>query len=154
MKLSVATLFTICCSNVPLVLAQEDNGITTLDPPSVYRSDSYSHGKVVPMNSQLLFTAGQVGRNPEGKLGVGIEEQANFAMENLYEVIKAAGMDSENVLKMTVYYVNPDDISVIFAARNRVFGADFRPGSTAIVVKSLASAGLLVEVEAIAAKVQ
>ncbi|MFK7864157.1 MAG: RidA family protein [Pseudohongiellaceae bacterium] len=132
-------------------LAQETPAIVTLDPPSIARANSYSHGKLVPMSANLLFTAGQVGRNKDGELGDGIEEQAMYAMNNLLEVIKAAGMDGENILKMTVYYLQEDHIGPIFAARNRVFGDTFRPASTAVVVKSLASPGLMVEVEAIAA---
>lgn len=132
--------------------SQDAQGIMTLDPPTVARANSYSHGKVVPMDAKLLFTAGQVGRDVDGNLGDGIEEQAMLAMENLFEVVKAAGMGSEHILKMTVYYLEQDQIGPIFAARNKVFGENFRPGSTAVVVKSLASPGLLVEVEAIAAR--
>lgn len=132
--------------------AQDAQGIVTLDPPTVARANSYSHGKVVPMDAKLLFTAGQVGRDVDGRLGDGIEEQSLLAMENLFEVVKAAGMGSEHILKMTVYYLEQDHIGPIFAARNKVFGETFRPGSTAVVVKSLASPGLLVEVEAVAAK--
>lgn len=143
------------------VLAQESgdgivvrDGITTIDPPTVRRPGGYALGKMVPMDADILFTAGQVGVDLDGNYGETLEEQADLAMKNLYEVIKAAGMGPENVLKMTMFYLNVEDISVIWAARQRVFGDDFRPGSTALVVKSLAGPHLLVEIEAIAAKVE
>lgn len=129
------------------------DGITTIDPPTVRRPGGYALGKMVPMDADILFTAGQVGVDLDGNYGETLEEQADLAMKNLYEVIKAAGMGPDNVLKMTMFYLNVEDISVIWAARQRVFGDDFRPGSTALVVKSLAGPHLLVEVEAIAAKV-
>lgn len=129
------------------------NGITTIDPPTIFRPNGYALGKKVPMDSEILFTAGQVGVDENGVYGKTLEEQADLAMKNLYEVIKAAGMDSENVLKMTMFYLNREDIRTIIAARNKYFGEDFRPGSTALVVKSLANEKILVEVEAIAAKV-
>jgi len=68
-------------------------------------------------------------------------------------VVKAAGMDSENVLKITIFYLEREHIGIIINARNKYFGEDFRPNSTALVVKSLANERILVEVEAIAAKV-
>lgn len=138
-------------------LAQENavtkNGITTLDPPTIFRPNRYSHGKVVPMDAQMLFTAGQVGSDVNGVYLEGIEAQADQAFSNLYDVVKAAGMGPENVLKITMYYLKREDIGVIIAARDKYFGEGFRPNSTALVVKSLAGAQILVEVEAIAAKV-
>lgn len=129
------------------------NGITTLDPPSIFRPNRYSHGKVVPMDAQMLFTAGQVGSDVNGVYLEGIEAQADQAFSNLYDVVKAAGMGPENVLKVTMYYLKREDIGVIIAARDKYFGEGFRPNSTALVVKSLAGPQILIEVEAIAAKV-
>ncbi len=138
----------------PIALAEKSNGIITLDPPEIRKRDSYSHGKLIPMDSQILITAGQVGSGLDGVVGATIEEQADIAMKNLYAVIKAAGMDSDNVLKLTIYYTQPEHLGIIFEARKRYFGKNFRPGSTAIIVKALAGPKLLVEVEAIAAKVR
>lgn len=134
--------------------AVEKNGIITLDPPELFRPNRYSHGKVVPMDAQMLFTAGQVGTDKDGKYPDTIEEQADLAFKNLYTVVKAAGMDSENVLKITMFYLKREDIGIIINARDKYFGEGFRPNSTALVVKSLAGPQILVEVEAIAAKVR
>ena len=133
--------------------SKNSNGIITLDPPIILRPARYSHGKVVPMDAQMLFTAGQVGSDINGKYYDTIEEQADQAFKNLYDVVKAAGMDSENVLKITMFYLHREHIGIIINARNKYFGEDFRPNSTALVVKSLANEKILVEVEAIAAKV-
>lgn len=132
----------------------EEAGIITLDPPSILRPERYSHGKLVPMDAQMLFTAGQVGSDLQGNYPEGIEAQADQAFKNLYAVVRAAGMDSENVLKITMFYLKRDDIGAIIAARDKYFGKDFRPNSTALVVKSLAREHILVEVEAIAAKLK
>lgn len=73
-------------------------------------------------------------------------------MKNLYTIIKKGGMDSEDVIKMTIYYRDPVHLPIIIAARNRYFGEDFRPVSTAVGVSALARPEYLVEVEAIAAR--
>ena len=138
--------------SVSLVLAGE---IKTLIPETVPApfKNRFSHGKIVPAEAEWLFTAGQTGRKIDGTIGVGIEEQADLAMQNLYNIVIAAGMSSDDVIKMTIYYRDPKDLSAIIAARNKHFGADFKPASTAVGVSALANPDYLLEVELIAAKV-
>ena len=128
--------------------------ITTLIPDTVPApfNDRFSHGKLVPADAEWLFTAGQTGRRIDGTVGVGIEEQADLAMQNLYNIVIAAGMSSDDVIKMTIYYRDPKDLSAIISARNKHFGADFKPASTAVGVSALANPDYLVEVELVAAR--
>jgi len=133
----------------------EASEIQTLNPdtvPEPYKN-RFSHGKLIPAGAEWLFTAGQTGRNLEGEIGKDIEEQADWAMKNLYNIIEEGGMKSEDVVKMTIYYLDPAHLPVIVAARNRYFGEDFRPASTAVGVSALARPEYLVEVEAIAARI-
>jgi enamine deaminase RidA (YjgF/YER057c/UK114 family) len=134
-----------------LALAEE---ITTLAPESVVKpyKNRFSHGKLIPAGAQWLITAGQTSVNRDGVIGKDIEQQADWAMKNLYAIIREGGMDSDDVVKMTIYYTNPAHLKVIVAARNRYFGDDFRPASTAVGVSALARPEYLVEVEAIAAR--
>jgi enamine deaminase RidA (YjgF/YER057c/UK114 family) len=138
----------VCCG---AAIGEE---ITTLNPETVPKpyKNRFSHGKLVPAGAEWLFTAGQTGRDVEGNIGKGIEEQADWAMKNLYAIISEGGMDSEDVIKMTIYYIDPTHLPIIIAARNRYFGEDFRPGSTAVGVSALARPEYLVEVEAITAR--
>lgn len=136
------------------VAADDTRGIRTLNPESLPApfKNRFSHGKLVPSGAEWLYTAGQTGRDIDGKIGAGIEEQADFAMRNLYNIVKEAGMTSDDVIKMTIYYVDPTHLPIIVAARNRHFGDDFRPASTAVGVAALANPKYLVEVELVAAK--
>ncbi len=138
--------------SVSLVSADE---VTTLNPetlPAPFKG-RFSHGKVVPANADWLFTAGQTGRKIDGTIGVGIEEQADLVMLNLYNIVIAAGMSSDDVIKMTIYYLDPKDLPVIVEARDKHFGPDFKPTSTAIGISALANPAYLLEVELVAAKV-
>lgn len=130
-------------------------GITTLEPENVVKPymNRFSHGKVVPANAEWLYTAGQTGVDLNGTVGDGIEAQADLAMRNLHNILLDAGMSNDDVIKMTIYYVDPADLPVIVAARNKYFGDDFRPASTAVGVSALARPGYLVEVELVAARV-
>lgn len=129
--------------------------VKTLNPESVPApfKNRFSHGKFVPADAEWLYTAGETGRDADGRIGEGIEEQADFAMRNLYNIVIAAGMSSDDVIKMTIYYLDPAHLPIIVAARNRYFGEDFRPASTAVGVAALANSAYLVEVELVAARV-
>ncbi len=130
----------------------QEYGVTAIDPPSLGRPEIYAMGTFAPAGAQVLVTAGQVGADKNGVYAEGIEAQADLAFKNLYDVITAAGMGPENVMKITMYYLDMEDFFTIIDARDKYFGEDFRPALTAIVVKSLANEQILVEVEAIAAK--
>jgi enamine deaminase RidA (YjgF/YER057c/UK114 family) len=134
--------------------AAETAEITTLAPDSLPQpfKNRFSHGKLIPAGAEWLFTAGQTGVNGEGVIGKDIQQQADWAMKNLYEIVREGGMDSADVVKMTIYYLDPADLPIIVAARNRYFGEDFRPASTAVGVSALARPGFLVEVELVAAR--
>jgi 2-iminobutanoate/2-iminopropanoate deaminase len=147
--------FIVACSVTllsGLVFAGE---VVTLNPDSLPQpfKNRFSHGKLVPADAEWLYTAGQTGRDVDGRIGDGIEEQADFAMRNLYNIVVEAGMSSDDIIKMTIYYLDPTHLPTIVAARNRYFGDDFRPASTAVGIAALANPAYLVEVELVAARV-
>ena len=136
----------------PVIEAADE--IKTLNPetlPAPFKN-RFSHGKLIPSDAEWLYTAGQTGRDIDGRIGEGIEEQAELAMRNLYNIVVDAGMSSEDVIKMTIYYLDPKHLPIIVAARNKYFGADFRPTSTAVGISALANPAYLVEVELVAAR--
>ena len=71
----------------------------------------------------LLFTAGQIGLDPEtGKLVAGgVEPEVRQALRNLQAVVEAAGGHLEDVVKTTVFLRSMED----FATVNRVYGEFF-----------------------------
>jgi 2-iminobutanoate/2-iminopropanoate deaminase len=98
---------------------------------------------------RLVFTAGQVGRDPEtGKPAEGgIKAQTRQVLLNLQAVLEAAGTDLAHVLKTTCFLTDIND----FAAFNEVY-SEFFPSSPP--ARSTVQAGLVgsytVEIEAIA----
>jgi len=157
MKNVFSAYVTLIVAAAGIFLLGETNAseVVTLEPPSLPKpyKNRFSHGKVVPANAEWLYTAGQTGRDVDGRIGDNIEEQADLAMRNLHNIVKEAGMDSANVIKMTIYYIDPAHLPIIVAARNRHFGADFRPASTAVGISALANPKYLVEVELVAARI-
>lgn len=99
----------------------------------------------------LLFTSGQLGIIPEtGELAQGGEAQAVWAMRNLGEILRQAGMNYTNVLKTTVFVVDLADFAKINAVYQTFFDGDY-PARSCVQVAALPKGGL-VEIECIAAK--
>jgi 2-iminobutanoate/2-iminopropanoate deaminase len=108
----------------------------------------YSQGVV---HNGLVFVSGQLSMDPKtGEKRVGsIEEQTEQALNNVHEILKAAGSDWGQVLKMTVYV---SDIS-LWEAVNKVYKrilGDHRPARAVIPTGPL-HYGFLIEIEAVAA---
>lgn len=97
----------------------------------------------------MVFTSGQIPINPaSGNIqAVGIEAQAEQVMQNLGEVLKAAGSDFTKAIKTTCFLADMDD----FAAFNAVYAKYFttKPARSCVAVKTLPK-NVLVEVEVIA----
>jgi 2-iminobutanoate/2-iminopropanoate deaminase len=119
--------------------------ITTDKAPSAI--GPYSQG--IATNG-FIFTAGQIPLDPvAGKIVEGgIVEQTDRVMQNLEEVLRAAGATWNDVVKTTVYL---HDLSH-FPTVNEVYGkwlGDARPARSTVQVTALPR-GALVEIDAIA----
>ena len=111
----------------------------------------YSHVGEIGPNARLFHLAGQTGVAPDGTIGDGITEQTRLVYQNIATVLKECGMGFENVVKVTIFLTNADDIDAWRAVQKDAFG-DVTPASTLLIVSRLALPEFLVEVEAIAAK--
>ena len=111
---------------------------------------NYSHG-VLAKPGVLLFIAGQTAIGPDGAI-VGIGDpylQAKQVFENMAAVLSEAGSDFNDIVKITTYITDISYRVKVNEARKEYFQQDF-PASTLVVVKGLADADFLVEIEAIA----
>lgn len=99
--------------------------------------------------NSLVFVSGQVAWDEDGQIqGASASEQADVAFRNVEAALKSAGSAMGNVLKVTIYCVDPADISDIRSVRDKWLEAS-APASTFIIAGGLVEPGLLVEVEAI-----
>ncbi|HHW57657.1 MAG TPA: RidA family protein [Clostridia bacterium] len=100
----------------------------------------------------FLYTSGQIAIDPATGEFVegGIESQTERVLENIKAILKAAGMDLNNVIKTTVFVTNMGD----FAKINEIYGRYFKdnpPARSLVEVKSLPK-GALIEIEVVAHK--
>ena len=111
----------------------------------------FSHGVETPAGARWLHISGQIGVTPDGKVPADFEAQATQCWRNVKAVLAAAGMGPENLVKCTHFLTRAEDVAAYGKIRARELG-EARPASTLLVISALARPGLLVEVEAIAAK--
>lgn len=97
----------------------------------------------------FLYASGQIPINPAtgGVEPEGITAQAEQSMKNVGEVLKAAGVSYDNVVKTTCFLAEIAD----FAAFNEVYAKYFtkNPARSCVAVKDLPK-GVLCEVEVVA----
>jgi 2-iminobutanoate/2-iminopropanoate deaminase len=117
-----------------------------------HHSSNVAHGVEVPPGARLLFTNGQVGTKLDGTTPQTTAEQAEVVFARLEAVLTAANMVLSDIVRLTVFLTNQEDVGTFVEARDRVMG-DHKPGAIILVVKALARPELKIEIETIAARV-
>ena len=115
-------------------------------PPS-----PYSHGAEVEGELRWLFTAGQVGRRKDGEFSADFAEQCRQAWANLANVLAAADMGMADVVKLNFMLTDKANVAAFRPTWEEAVGPH-RPPATMLIVDALGRDGLLIEIEAVAAK--
>jgi len=114
---------------------------------------AYSHSVQIPANARWLSIAGQAGIRPDGTLADGFEAQHDQIWQNTLAILEAAGMSVEDIVHLNVYSTDPAGLKYLSVHRKKYLNPNHTPTSTWVVVSGLANPAWLVEMEAIAAKV-
>ncbi|MCG2622512.1 RidA family protein [Arthrobacter sp. I2-34] len=100
----------------------------------------------------VVYLRGQIGQDLETRESVGIgdvEAQAEKAMANIDLLLKEAGSSLEDIVKVTVYIIDPRYREPVYRTMGRWLKGVY-PVSTGIVVDALARPEWLVEIDATA----
>lgn len=126
-------------------------GHTILQPSGWPRAKGYSNG--IRARGEMVFIAGQVGWDAEGKFAGDFVGQAKQALQNIVAVLAEAGGKPEHIVRMTWYL---RDMAMYKAALPKlgevyreVIGRNF-PVMTAIQITMLDVPAALLEIEATA----
>jgi len=152
-RLAMSTLPRTCAFIVTITLGASLASGQTLErinPEGLSKPQTYTH---VVKVGKLLFIAGQVGSNAEGKVaGPGMREQFEQALSNLSVALKSQGADFSHIAKITIFVTSITEFRApeVGKVREKYFGSN-RPASTLVQIAQLASPDLKVEIEATAA---
>jgi enamine deaminase RidA (YjgF/YER057c/UK114 family) len=126
--------------------------LTPVNPPSLARPQGYSHG--IKGTGELLFVAGQIGWNRDERIvSDDLVEQFAQALDNLMEVVGAAGGGPTSVARLLIYVTDKteyvrrrQEIGVVYRGR---MGKHF-PAMALVEVKSLLEDRAQIEIEGVA----
>ena len=108
----------------------------------------YNQAVEVTGADRTVYLSGQVGIAADGSVPEDAEAQCALAWRNLQAQLRAAGMEIENLVKITTIVRNLADVASVRAGRASVLGAH-RPAST-LIIGGLSNPAWKVEVEGIA----
>jgi len=111
----------------------------------------YSQAVSVPVgDKRMVFCSGQIALDPAtGAMSDGdVAEQARIVLENLGNVLAAAGASYANVVKTTIFLADMNDFAVVNAIYGERFPLD--PPARATVAAAGLPRGARVEIDAIA----
>jgi enamine deaminase RidA (YjgF/YER057c/UK114 family) len=106
---------------------------------------------------RIIFIAGQTALDSDGNL-VGKDDfaaQAAQVFRNLAIALEASGCTAANLVKLTVFLTDMDNLASYREARNRFFATVTPPAAPAVTlveVSRLYGADFMIEIEAIAAR--
>jgi 2-iminobutanoate/2-iminopropanoate deaminase len=114
------------------------------------RIGSYADAIETLPNIRWLFTSGTPGLAKSGSVPRDVTDQAELAWQNVVEVLRHARMEVRDIVKVTQYLTEAEDIPAYAQVRNRFLG-EARPASMLLIIPQLVWPGMRVEVEVIAA---
>lgn len=121
--------------------------VTTFDHPDVPATTDLSQ---LVKAGPFVFLSGQIGIGPDGRIvGPTAEDQISQAFANVEALLQRVGASLSNVVKITSYLTDERDKPVLQRIRRELFTKPF-PASTLLIVKGLASADYLYEVDVVA----
>ncbi|MBN1451178.1 MAG: RidA family protein [Anaerolineales bacterium] len=115
----------------------------TIHPPL----GAYSHLIEVSEPKRWLVLSGQIGMREDGSLPDDPLEQFKVALDNIHKNLKAAGMEIQDLVKLTYYLAGEIDTAKRREA-SAVWLGDHRPCSTLLYVAALATPEIKVEIDA------
>lgn len=144
--ISIATAFLLLASAV------QAQTVEHINPPALYKTPNYSHAVAVT-GGRTIYVSGEVAQDKNGNLvGAGdFRAQATQALENVRLALEAAGGSVKDIIKITTFMTNMDDLTTYREVRRQFFkDMPAMPASTTVQVSRLFQPGYLLEVEVVA----
>jgi enamine deaminase RidA (YjgF/YER057c/UK114 family) len=136
-------------------MTRDAPSIVRINPPELGTPPGYS--QIVDVSAgRIIFMSGQTALDRDGNV-VGKSDFAAQAAQvfcNLAIALRASGCTAANLVKLTVFLTDMDNLALYREARNRFFASVTPPAAPAVTlveVSKLYGADFMIEIEAIAA---
>ncbi len=111
----------------------------------------YHHGVAVPAGSRFVYTSGQLGVRADDSVPETVEEQAEICFEAIRAILAEAGMSLADIVRLSAFVTKREDMPRYMSVRDR-YVSDPAPASTLFIVSGFTRPEFLVEIEAVAAR--
>ncbi|MGB5189066.1 RidA family protein [Robiginitalea sp.] len=149
-QIFLSGLMTLClcaCQQEPPKPSQNLPSPQSFEKSYVDTHNGYSEAVVITSgNLKTIYISGQIGE------GVDLETQMRDALSKMERLLKGAGANMNDVIKMNTYIVDygPQSLEVFRGVRKELLGDSEMPASTLVGVEALALPEWLIEIEAVA----
>jgi enamine deaminase RidA (YjgF/YER057c/UK114 family) len=125
-----------------------------INPEALGAPKGWNNGMLAPRGGRVLFVAGQVAMDRDGRVVEGdMAAQWARSLENVLEVVRAAGGGPEDIGRMTIFVTDraayQAALKPLGAVWRRLMGRHY-PAMAVVEVKGLVEDGAVVEIEATA----
>ncbi|HEY7244350.1 MAG TPA: RidA family protein [Xanthobacteraceae bacterium] len=121
-----------------------------INPETLSKPPGYTQVVEATAPARIVYVAGQLGMDREGKFSSDFRLQAIQTFENIKAALAAVGGKFQHVVKMNNYLIDMKYMPVFRQVRDSYLPDENRPASTSIAISGLAREGALLEIEAVA----
>src|SRR2546427_12147719 len=114
--------------------------------PHLHSWDHFGVAHAV-LSGNLLFISGVMALDREGVLvGAGdVKAQTEYVFEAIRQILKQHSATMRDLVKVTTYFVGPEDFETIAETRTRFYAPEQRPASSTVRVCGLPRPDALIE---------
>lgn len=127
-----------------------------INPPQLFVGKAFSQTVSVENAQRWIFISGQIDCDNQGRVRHpgNLEAQLRGTLDNLLLALQAQDAIMADLVKVTIYVVGlePEQTASIRDIRSEFFDCTEPPAVTVVGIDRLSMDGLLVEIEAIAAR--
>ncbi len=125
---------------------------TRINPASMGgEPGAYSNGILSKAPEATMYLAGQIGIDAKGVASPDFEAQTRQTWSNIEAILGEAGMTLKDIVKTTIYLVDPATYPAFVKVRTEVLDGH-KPASTLVYVSALVKPEWKVEIDVIAAR--
>ena len=121
-----------------------------INPENMFVPPGYTQVVETTGPGRIVYIAGQLGIDKNGRLPGDFRAQAIQTFENLKSALAAVGGTLEDIVKLNNYLLDISYIPIIRDVRTGYLNKENPPASTTLQVSGFALVGALLEIEAVA----
>lgn len=121
-----------------------------INPETMFVPPGYTQVVETTGPGRIVYIAGQLGIDKDGRLPGDFRAQATQTFENLKAALASVGGSLEDIVKLNNYILDISYLPIIRDVRGNYLNSDNPPASTTLQVSGFALVGALLEIEAVA----